>query len=209
MLNPKSKYYEAIRASVAARYEDHYWCEDVVQMELNSRDVTERVHKMNKSTEAIVDFLRSRATSVRDPGEQETLVIKDVYYPKWITRDQYDFCRRGSPQHLARSGKEPLSTEGGYSMLFSITFISDFASATFYDALDVAKGPSLGTNFTLCCPYTILGHPFELEWAAEHGVEQGLVRVSIGLEGIDTLLSLFKEAVTKTENAVRSQLTTA
>lgn len=178
-------------------------------MELNSRDVTERVHKMNRSAEAIVDFLRSRTVSVQRPEEQENLVIKEVYYPKWITRDQYDFCRRGSSQHVERSGVRPPSREGGYSMLFSITFISDFASATFYDALDVAKGPSLGTNFTLCCPYTILGHPFELEWAAGHGVEQGLVRVSVGLEDTDMLLSLFREALTKTENAVRSQLITS
>ena len=28
------------------------------------------------------------------------------------------------------------------------------------------KGPSLGTNFTLACPYTILGHYLELDWAA-------------------------------------------
>ena len=26
----------------------------------------------------------------------------------------------------------------------------------FYDALDVYKGPSLGTNYTLACPYTLL-----------------------------------------------------
>lgn len=88
-------------------------------------------------------------------------------------------------------------------MLFSIAFISDFASVAFYDALDVAKGPSLGTNFTLACPYTILGHPFELGWAATHGVEQGLVRVSVGLEDTDMLLSLFKEALAKAENAVQ------
>ncbi len=30
----------------------------------------------------------------------------------------------------------------------------------------VAKGPGFGTNFTLACPYTLLAHYTELEWAA-------------------------------------------
>lgn len=173
-------------------------------MELTSRDVTERTLKMNKTTEVIVDFLRSRSKSVQRQEAGENLVIKEVHYPRWVTRDHYDVCRRGSPQHAVRSGGVP-SREGGYSMVFSISFISDFASATFFDTLDVAKGPSLGANFTLACLYTLLAHPFELELAAEHGLEKGLVRVSIGLEDVDMLLSLFKEALTKTENAVGLQ----
>jgi cystathionine gamma-synthase len=31
-------------------------------------------------------------------------------------------------------------------------------------------------------PYTILAHFTELEWAAEFGVEEGLVRISVGME---------------------------
>ena len=52
----------------------------------------------------------------------------------------------------------------------------------FYDALQLAKGPSLGTNFTLCCPYTLLAHFTELPWAADYGVSSRLIRVSVGLE---------------------------
>lgn len=44
----------------------------------------------------------------------------------------------------------------GYGGLFSIVFADGVSAASFYDALDVQKGPSLGTNFTLCCPYTLL-----------------------------------------------------
>lgn len=192
-------------------YEDHYWCEDVLHIERNSRDFVQRIHKMNTSAEFIVDFLRSRAICTQDPQTTtlqslRDLAIKDVLYPKWVTRELYDICRRGSPQHTARSGGESESREGGYSMLFSITFINDFASATFYDSLKTAKGPSLGTDFTLACPYVILAHPFELEWAAGHGVEQGIVRVSVGLEDTDVLLDIFREALQKTESAVRSQL---
>jgi len=46
----------------------------------------------------------------------------------------------------------------------------------------VNKGPSLGTNFTLVCPYTLLAHYCELDWAASFGVPGHLIRVSVGLE---------------------------
>ena len=36
--------------------------------------------------------------------------------------------------------------------------------AAFFDALEVQKGPSLGTNFTLACPYTVLAH-YMVPWA--------------------------------------------
>lgn len=182
----------------------------MVQMEINSRDYVERIHKMNTNSVAIVDFLRSRKTA--NTSGTDGFVIKDIFYPQWITKDLYDVCRRGSPKHAARSKRQdsPLhgdykGREGGYSMLFSVTFISDIASTAFYDNLAICKGPSLGTNFTLSCPYTLLGHPFELEWAAGHGVEQGIVRVSVGLEDTGLLVGLFREALEKTESIVRSQ----
>ncbi len=66
-----------------------------------------------------------------------------------MTRNNYDACR-------ARDADgQPL---GGYGRLFSLTFVSLAASRAFLDALPCAKGTSLGTNFTLSCPYTIIAH---------------------------------------------------
>lgn len=204
MINPESKYATMLKASLSKSFEDHYWSEDAVQMEINSRDYVSRVHTMNQNAEALVDFLRSRALcTAEDDEEREGRVIKDVFYPKYVTRELYDVCRRGTAPQLARnSSSTPHSKtiEGGFSMLFSITFISPLASSTFYDNLRIAKGPSLGTNFTLACPYTILGHPFELEWAESLGVERGIVRVSAGLEDRVVLLELFEEALSITES---------
>ena len=45
---------------------------------------------------------------------------------------------------------------GGYGGLFSVSLASGLSPTAFYDALDVYKGPSLGTNYTLACPYTLL-----------------------------------------------------
>jgi len=64
-------------------------------------------------------------------------------------------------------------------------------SPAFYDRLKVSKGPSLGTNFTLACPYTLLAHYDELEWAESCGVDRYLIRVSAGLEPVDDLIQRF------------------
>lgn len=73
------------------------------------------------------------------------------------------------------------------------------SAAQFYDNLHCAKGPSLGTNFTLVSPYTILAHYTELDWAAEFGVHRHLIRVSVGLEDREKLLSMFKTALDAVE----------
>jgi len=75
----------------------------------------------------------------------------------------------------------------GYGFLLSFRLSTPILARAFYDALSVAKGPSLGTNFTLCCAYTLLAHYKELEWAAGYGVVEDLVRVSVGVEEWDWL----------------------
>src|SRR5262245_29773290 len=110
-------------------------------MELNSRNFTSRVEIVDANAQAICMYLRSRSS---DSGPS-SFAIKKVFYPAWITRENYDIVRR--------SGR-------GYGSLFSLTFVSLAAAKAFYNALSCFKGPSLGTNFTLACPYTILAHFF-------------------------------------------------
>lgn len=64
-----------------------------------------------------------------------------------------------------------------------------------FDTLETEKGPSLGTNFTLCCPYTLLAHYGELDWAAEFGVDVDLIRISVGLEDTEELVAVFERAL--------------
>jgi cystathionine gamma-synthase len=70
----------------------------------------------------------------------------------------------------------------GYGCLLSIILDEKLNAETFFDCLNVRKGPSLGTSYTLSCPYTVLAHYDELAWAAECGVDRRLIRVSVGLE---------------------------
>jgi cystathionine gamma-synthase len=64
-----------------------------------------------------------------------------------------------------------------------------------FNALRVSKGPSLGTHFTLACPYTQLAHYDELDWAADCGVPAHLLRVSVGLEDPNELWQRFAIAL--------------
>ncbi len=88
--------------------------------------------------------------------------------------------------------------DGGYGCLFSFTLKNpEQTSPKVFDALRVSKGPSLGTNFTLACPYTLLAHYDELEWAESCGVSRWLIRVSAGLEDTADLIARFDEALAK------------
>ncbi|EKM57566.1 uncharacterized protein PHACADRAFT_88834 [Phanerochaete carnosa HHB-10118-sp] len=177
VLNPLSKYHAILKNALERNWEDIYFEEDAVVMELNSRTFCERIVQIDKNAGAICDFLRSR-----------TDIIAQVHYPKWQTHELYDAYR-----------SKFTSGEGGFGGLFSLVFVSPRAAHAFFDALECAKGPSLGTNFTLSCPYTLYGHFTELEWAAKHGVPEDLVRVSVGIEDTMKLLDVFAVAVRAAE----------
>jgi len=64
---------------------------------------------------------------------------------------------------------------------------SEKFSPRVFDAMQVCKGPSLGTVFTIACPFTLLAHYTELEWAEACGVPRNLIRLSVGLEDCQEL----------------------
>lgn len=194
VLNPQSKHYDTLRATLDANYEDTYLGEDAIFMERNSRDFRSRIYTINSNAESLCDLIRARSLADRSPSA--TSVVKNIYYPKWSAAENYVQCRRPI-----------LSTEvdqsGRFGGLFSVTFISDTAARTFYDSLACAKGPSLGTNFTLASPYVILAHFLELDWAESFGVDRNLIRVSVGMEKIEVLKEWFGFALDAAEEAVR------
>ncbi|SPO29378.1 probable STR2 - Cystathionine gamma-synthase [Ustilago trichophora] len=187
VLNPHSRHYTALRTTLSDYYEDTYFDEDAIFMERNSRDFIRRIVGIDRNTRVVTSMLWNEKQGLGEfPG-----VIKDVFYPRYQTRENYDVCRRKK----GFTALGDMGEEGGYGGLFSITFHSERASQAFYDALSCAKGPSLGTNLTLASPYTILAHYGELDWAAQFGVERGLVRVSVGLEEEQFLVNMFGESL--------------
>ena len=184
---------------MVASYEDVYFDEDAIYMERNSRDFRRRTPVIDQNTEDICDFLRSRSIA----GGASSSVVKDLFYPKWSTRDKYELCRIKGTQSDANP-HDASSREGGFGGLFSLTFTTLAASRAFFDTLSCLKGPSLGTNFTLACPYTILAHFTEMEWAAKYGVEETLIRISVGMEEKGTLMHCFEAALKAAQGTVET-----
>ena len=152
-----------------ADYEDLVWRDDASVLEVNSRDFTARMSRINATAEALCDHLRAHP------------LVESVAYPKYTRAAEFERCQRNG---------------GGYGGLFSVvTKDPARTAARFYDALRVCKGPSLGNNFTLACPFTLLAHYGELDWAESLGVSRYLVRVSVGLEDTGDLIQRFDEAL--------------
>lgn len=171
ILNPNSRYYQTLKSVMTDEFEDTYWAEDVIFMERNSRDFESRIDRINANAEVICEILLAHP------------LVTKVFYPKYVeTRANYDVCKL---------------PHGGYGGLLSCTFQTTAHAMAFYDALDTAKGPSLGTNFTLTSPYVILAHYQEMDWAKSLGVAPDLIRFSVGLE--DDLASTFTKALEAAE----------
>ena len=174
---------------MATLYEDVFWPQDAVFMERNSRDFITRIHRVDTNAEAVCETLMSSPRGTLPPLKLGLYLVKRVFYPKYNpSRPNYDAFR---------------TAEGGYGGLLSVVFHDDAHAVIFYDAIETAKGPSLGTNFTLTSPYTILAHYTELEWAAQFGVEKGLVRISVGLEELGKLVEIFQHALEAIEKSVQ------
>ncbi|KAJ5594540.1 uncharacterized protein N7459_000748 [Penicillium hispanicum] len=175
VLNPHGRYYKQLKETLGRDYEDIYWAEDAVFLERNSRDFVSRIDKINSTSEEITAMLKASP------------LVKDVHYPKYSpTRPLYDGLR---------------NPNGGYGGLFSVTFHSTAEAIAFYDTLEVLKGPSLGTNFTLGSPYVLLAHYGELDWVRSFGVDPDLVRISVGLEDVSDLRSRVRRALDAVEKA--------
>ncbi len=142
---------------------------DAIELEITSRDVTKRIQKLNKACLFIRNKLENHPCIAR--------VLHPAKCPNF--------------EALRRPG-------AGYGCLLSFELKEGVLQAKkFYDALEVCKGPSLGTNFTLVCPYVLLAHYNELDWAKSCGVPEHLIRVSVGLENPEELWNRFQKALEK------------
>ena len=167
--NPRSPLYSELLALVRDGHEELLWGEDALVLQCQARTFPERMRRHNANGLLIAERLRAHPA------------VERVWYPKWEFSDAYEAVRR---------------PEGGWGAL--LTFLSkkaEVTSAAIYDRLPFCKGPSLGTVFTLACPFTLLAHYTELEWAEACGVSRYLIRLSIGLEDPEMLWQRLEEAL--------------
>lgn len=166
---PRSPWHAELKAIAVAQHEVLFWGEDVAIIEAQARDFPERMAQHNANGLFIAERLRAHPA------------VERVWYPKWEFNEAYDAVRR---------------PKGGWGSL--VTFLpknAETRSPRIFDALAVSKGPSLGTIFTLACPFTLLAHYTELEWAESCGVSRHLIRVSVGLEEPAELWDRFAAAL--------------
>ena len=140
---------------------------DAAVLAVASRDFAERMELINRNAEDLVGVLEKHPA------------VEHIFYPTRETPTLYDQIRR---------------RQGGGGGLLSIVLKDAARSAPkFYDNLRVSKGPSFGTRFTLACPYSLLAHYPELDWAESCGVSRWLVRVGVGIE--TDLIDRFEKAL--------------
>jgi cystathionine gamma-synthase len=169
LLNPESDNYTKIRQYVQGEYEDLLWGEDAILLAERCKDFETRMARINKTAEKVADFLTNHPK------------VEIVHFPKYNNRGNYSSVIR---------------ERGGFGGMMSIVVKNAEKNAMpFYDNLRVCKGPSLGANYTLACPYTQLAHFDQLDYVESHGVSPYLVRVSVGLEDLSDLISRFEEAL--------------
>lgn len=167
--NPQTERGRWMQSDLMANEEEGaVWGPDVSAVLTNSTDFVERNETINATAISLATWLREQPD------------VATVYYPPFNADDKM------TP--LLRPGM-------GYGGVVSLVLHPHVCQRSFFDALNVAKGPSLGTNFTLVCPYTLLAHYHELDFAMSYQVPPNLLRVAVGLEPFDELQEKFASAL--------------
>ena len=142
---------------------------DLEVLEKNSRDFPERMQICNANALELARFLSNHPT------------IESVWHPSLNPSPAYKVLRK--PQ-------------GGYGAVLSfLPRNAEKHTPEIFERLAVNHGISLGTSYTLVCPYVQLAHYHELDWARSCGIDPLLLRVAVGAEPIQELLSRFQSAL--------------
>lgn len=167
--HPRSPLHAPLREALEAAHEDLLDPADAAVLDDRIAGFPGRMERHNRNGLLIAERLRAHPA------------IERVWYPKWEFSDVYEAVRRPG---------------GGWGAL--LTFRprdAGTASPRIFDRLEVCKGPSFGTVFTLACPFTLLAHYTELDWAESCGVSRHLIRLSVGLEDPDELWPRLERAL--------------
>ena len=170
IINPDQPYYHLLKPIIESEFdEEMVFDEDIINLYKNSFNVEDRVSKINQNTLTIVDYLKHHNS------------IEQVWHPSITDKSTYDKFR---------------INKNGYGGVLSFTLKNAHKKTiSFYDKLPISKGPNLGTSYSLCCPFVMLAHYNELEWAESMGASKWLIRLSVGLESSDDLISRLDSAL--------------
>ena len=168
VVNAAGRHSNELRSLISADFEELLADCDVEVLYRNSADLERRMTRINDNADRLVRYLATHSA------------VDTVWYPD-LQSDNY--------RAVSKSGG------GGGGLLSILLKNPEQSTAAVFDRLEVCKGPNLGTNFTLCCPYTILAHYTELEFAEACGVSRWLLRISVGTEPYEILEQRFADAL--------------
>ncbi len=167
IFNPRSKWIDKFKLALNEIDMPKLSDNDLIYLEKCSRDIKSRVINQNRNCLKLKKKLENHHA------------IKTVFHPE------------NCPNF-----NSILKRDGGYGCLLSFELKGNIEKTKkFYNALELSKGPSLGTQYSLICPYVLLAHYNELEWASSCGVPSNLIRVSVGLEDHNHIWNVFLKAL--------------
>ncbi|KAI3587980.1 pyridoxal phosphate-dependent transferase [Fusarium oxysporum f. sp. albedinis] len=172
IVNPNFGHYEELHYALRCRY-PVVTCfpKDIAVLKQNSINMVERVKKANENTLIVIDRFENHPS------------VAYVNYPsRPATIQNYERHRRKN---------------GGYGNVFSVVFHNPESAQYFYDNLDVCKGPSFGTNFTLAIPFVQLAVYNVQEKLEKYDLPKHVIRISVGLENSRQICSKMEEALAK------------
>ena len=168
VVSPFSNWEKEFREIISSNSIAELSAPDSIALEKSSRDIEVRIPQLNHSCLALKTKLEDHPN------------IKEIFHP--------EFCP---------NFRQMMRRNAGYGCLLSFELKGGLEQAQkVYDNLQVCKGPSFGTNFTLASPYVLLAHYNELSWAEKCGIPPHLLRISVGLEKEEDLWARFKQALT-------------
>jgi cystathionine gamma-synthase len=185
ILNPASPHYSRLAALFAAHYASELYAADADVLEANSRDYLARSAVLNRNALALARFLHSQVL------DSPAGPVRAVYHPTTLPSGAANYAP------LLRAPTAEFSAPG-HGCLLSVELADMAATRAFYDALDVHKSVHLGAHRTLVFAYTAVAYGGTAEkraWAAQYGMRETQVRVSVGLEGEEEIVGVFRRAV--------------
>ena len=178
IINPDSAFYSELRPLVE-RYVEAPYISDLERLAYRIQDYEGRMSRIDSSVKTIKSSLRNH------PAVAQL------------------FCADEGPcaANYLRIAKRSVSGEPYSGGMISLQIRGNMQSV--YDSLDLLKGPSFGTDFTLVMLYLYLAHyelvsrPEGVQKLKSLGMDPGLFRVSVGLEDPETLLQRFEQSLAK------------
>ena len=102
---------------------------------------------------------------------------------------------------VSENQREHAYLNGAYAQGSIVSIELAGSMEVFYDRVQLVKGPSFGTDFTIVCPYFYLAHyDLVMDTSPNNlcdrlGMDRNLIRISVGCEPIEELLGAFASAL--------------